>query len=46
MTEAERTQSQQQNPEVDELIRRRAEAIALFMGGDYDTTVGVGPWGR
>lgn len=35
----------QRQPEVDEQIRRRAEAIALFMGGDYNMTVGVGPWG-
>lgn len=41
----EKEQYPQKLPEVDEQIRRRAEAIALFMGGDYDMTVGVGPWG-
>lgn len=31
--------------EVDEELRRRAEAIALFMGGDYNMTASVGPYG-
>jgi uncharacterized protein YegL len=43
MTEGERTFQNQ--PEISEQIKRRAEAVALFMGGDYDMTVGVGPWG-
>lgn len=30
---------------IDDQLRRKAEAIALFMGGDYNMTVGVGPWG-
>ncbi len=34
-----------EHPAVDEQLRRRAEAIALFMGGDYNMTASVGPWG-
>jgi hypothetical protein len=34
-----------QSGEIDESLRRKAEAIAIVMGGDYNMTVGVGPWG-
>ncbi len=30
---------------IDEQLRRKAETIALFMGGDYNMTVSVGPEG-
>lgn len=32
-------------PEVDPELSRKAAAIALFMGGDYNMTASVGPWG-
>ncbi|KKS04617.1 hypothetical protein A2W70_04815 [Candidatus Curtissbacteria bacterium RIFCSPLOWO2_02_41_11] len=35
----------ERQPQIDETIRRKADVIALFMGGDYGMTVGVGPWG-
>jgi uncharacterized protein YegL len=30
---------------VNEQLRHKAETIAIFMGGDYNMTAGVGPWG-
>ncbi len=35
----------ERGPQISSEIRRKAEVIALFMGGDYNMTVGVGPWG-
>lgn len=32
-------------PLIDEALRRKAAAIAIFMGGDYGMTADVGPWG-
>jgi Mg-chelatase subunit ChlD len=32
-------------PVVDEQVRRKAEAITMVMGSDYDMTVGIGEWG-
>ena len=35
----------EKQPVIDEQIRRRAEAITMVMGSDYDMTVGIGKWG-
>lgn len=34
-----------EKPVISEALRRKAEAISLVMGGDYNMTVGLGPWG-
>lgn len=39
------TKQTAENPVISEQLRRKAEIIALFMGGDYNMTVGVGPYG-
>jgi uncharacterized protein YegL len=43
MQEKENSDKSQQI--VSESIRRKAEIISLFMGEDYNMTVGLGPWG-
>jgi hypothetical protein len=35
----------QKHPEVDETLKRKAEVISIVMGGDYNMTASLGPWG-
>jgi len=43
LTEA--NQDLRNNAIIDEQLQKKAELISMFMGGDYDMTVGVGPYG-